>query len=199
MKRFLPLLALFPVLAMATVTPASRLSPAVPASPEDVEPVTVIFAASCMAHYHDPEGMEQEMTGAGAEILDGEPSKKAFLDGHPGRLWLVKAKGNPYVISLRDDGMCSVFAQKADAAKVQAAFSDMALLPERKKDDKVHVVRISPEKAGPNSDTLKSIGYAWRGPGKTALFFSLTTSTSDKAPLQAMISVATVSADASDF
>jgi hypothetical protein len=199
MKRFLPLLAFLPAMAFATVTPVPRVSPAVPASPEDVEPVTVIFAASCMAHYHDPEGMDKEMTGAGAEVLNGESSKKAFLDGHPGHLWLVKARGNPYVISLRDDGLCSVFAEKADVAKVQAAFSDMALLPERKKDDKVHVIRVSPEKAGPNSDTLKSIGYAWRGPGKTALFFSLTTSTSDKAPLQAMMSVATVNADASDF
>ena len=117
-------------------------------------------------------------------VLQGEPSS-FFLGGKPGTAWSVQADTGKYVVSLRDDNVCAVFAQRANVSEIQDNFTSLVTVAPDP------LVAIEREPAGPNSDTLKTVSYAWTRPkDKSELLFTLTTSTEASPTVQAMASLA---------
>jgi hypothetical protein len=119
------------------------------------------------------------------------PPKKAefFLGKSPGKAWLVVAPSTAYVVALRDDTLCAVFAQRADADSTRAGFSALvgtAPAP-------LVAVEVESGSLGPNNEHEGTIAYSWSRPEDTVeLLFVLTTTDSKDATAQAMASMSLV-------
>jgi hypothetical protein len=143
---------------------------------------TRLFAHTCMKHFYSQDKLRQDM--ASNPVLQGKPSS-FFLGGKPGTAWSVQADTGKYVVSLRDDNVCAVFAQRANISEVQDNFVSLVAVA------RDPLISIEREPAGPNSDTLKTVSYAWTRPkDKTELLFTLTTSAETSPTVQAMASLA---------
>ena len=154
------------------------------AQPQQQEAFTTLFATTCMQYFYAPEKLRAEMTSQSAAVLQGRPSQ-FFLGDKPGTAWSVQLPAGKYVVSWRDDGVCSVFAQRAHVADVHSNFIALvAVAPEP-------LVASPRETDGPSTETLKTISYAWHRPNdKTELLFTLTTSSEATPNVQAMASMA---------
>lgn len=148
-----------------------------------------LYAEKCMKHYAKPEALKAEFEAAKTPELPADTAK-FFLGGEPGKAWPQRGPGQGrFVVSLRDDGVCAVFAQYADDVSVEQKFKDMVstspapLTATREKDDR------SIEATGP----IHTLSYAWARAGDpTKLQFTLTTAVSPDAPVQAMATLARV-------
>lgn len=81
---------------------------------------TELFARTCMQHFYSQDKLRQEM--AQHPALAGEQAA-FFLGGTDGAAWQVERSGAKFVVSVREDGLCAVFAQRAQASEVQRNFS----------------------------------------------------------------------------
>lgn len=159
--------------------------PAWPMGSDESDSFTSLFALTCMKHFYAHDKLRAEMAATNAAVL---PQDRAafFLNGSHGTAWAVLENGQRYVVALRDDDICAVYAQHAPVEVVQTNFvalvsSSPAPLVAEKLDGAA---------SGPNSGVLHTIAYAWSRPkDDTQLTFTLTTST-DGAPVQAMASMA---------
>ncbi|WP_266169228.1 NMCC_0638 family (lipo)protein [Dyella subtropica] len=148
-----------------------------------------LYATTCMKHYAKPEALKAEFEAAKTPAL-ADATAKNFLGGMPGTAWARSGPGDgKFVVSLRDDGVCAVFAQQADAINVEQQFT--ALVSSSP----------APLKASPEQDErgmaptgpIHTLSYAWARPGDTSkLLFTLTTAVSPDAPVQAMATLARV-------
>ncbi|TBR36591.1 MULTISPECIES: NMCC_0638 family (lipo)protein [Dyella] len=176
--------------SLAVLFAAAMLLPAMPAraAPADGHTFFIqLFASTCMKHYTHLEGLKDAMAAEHAAELPAEKSG-FFLGGQPGKAWVRSdSDGVGYVVSLRDDGICAVFAQKADTVMVEQQFNAIAstspkpLVAEKLMDQNKMV------ETGP----IHTISYGWSA-GKsdnTQLTFTLTTAVSPDAPVQAMASL----------
>ena len=159
-------------------------SGAVASEASQPEAFTALFASTCMKHFYSQDELRAEMSAERADVLRGEPSS-FFLGGKSGTAWSVLIAGGKYVVALRDDSVCAVFAQRAPVAEVQTNFvSLVATAPEP-------LVASPRDATGPNSGALKTIAYSWYRPeDKTELLFTLTTSSEAAPVVQAMASLA---------
>lgn len=147
-----------------------------------------LFADACMKHYTNLDGIKAEMDAEHAAALPADKSG-FFLGGKPGKAWVrTDTDGRGYVVSLRDDGICAVFAQKADTVMVEQQFNAIAStspapMVAQKLMDQNEMVATGP---------IHTISYGWSaGKGdKTQLTFTLTTAVSPDAFVQAMASLA---------
>ena len=149
-----------------------------------IDPFTELFANSCMKHFHAQDEMRAKMSDA--TVLEGKPAA-FFLGKSTGTAWSLELGGRKYVVALRNDNVCAVFAQTAPVAEVQANFETLvATAP-------APLVADRRDGAGPNGGSVRTVAYAWYRPeNKSELLFTLTTS-SDAAPtVQAMASMALV-------
>lgn len=146
-----------------------------------------LFASTCMKHYTNLDSIKAEMDAAHATLIPAEKSG-FFLGGKPGKAWIRSdSDGVGYVVSLRDDGICAVFAQKADTVMVEQQFNAIAatspapLVAEKLTDEN------KMEATGP----IHTISYGWSAgkSDKTQLTFTLTTAVSPDAAVQAMASL----------
>lgn len=173
MRAFLATAALLPALATASPPPDS---------------INALFAGTCMKHFYSQDNLRKAMLDIGAPEA---PPEKAefFLGSKPGKAWFVIAPSTAYVVALRDDNVCAVFAQRADPDQVQSGFSAL--------------VETAPEPLvaaahdatglGPNEAHTHTMAYAWSRPeDKDELLFVLTTSSSNDATAQAMVSMSLV-------
>jgi len=148
-----------------------------------------LYAEKCMKHYAKPEALKAEFEAAKTPELPADTAR-FFLGGEPGKAWPQQGPGQGrFVVSLRDDGVCAVFAQYADDVSVEQKFKDLVstspapLTATREKDDR------SIEATGP----IHTLSYAWARAGDpTKLQFTLTTAVSPDAPVQAMATLARV-------
>lgn len=147
-----------------------------------------LYAQTCMKHFGKPDGLRNELTANKLPELPPQQAQ-AFLAESPGTAWLIPNPVGDFVVSLRNDNVCAVFARRADAAEVERRFSDLVskspppLVSEKLRDDHT------------NSDNgaTHTISYAWSQPqASQKLLFTLTTATSPSARLQAMASLAIV-------
>lgn len=146
-----------------------------------------LFARTCMKHYAKPEGLKADIEALHASEV---PAKAAgfFLGGTPGTAWAVAGpEGVRYVISLRDDGICATFAQKADTVIIEQEFNAMvssspAPLVASKLTDENQMMPTGP---------IHTISYGWSAgqADTTQITFTLTTAVSPDAPVQAMASL----------
>lgn len=143
----------------------------------------MLFATTCMKHFHTPDTLREAMVKNGVEELIGEQSR-FFLDGAPGKAWILDGSSGKYVVSLREDAICAVFAQQAKPDVVRAGFEALVkaapapLVSRRVEDPAMH-------------DHADTVTYAWSRPEDDVdLVFMLTTSTDPDVSAQAMASMA---------
>lgn len=173
MHNFLAIAALLPVLSAASSPPDS---------------INELFASTCMRHFYAQDNLRKAMGDIGA--AEASPDKaEFFLGGNPGKAWFVMAPSTVYVVALRDDAVCAVFAQRADAHQVRAGFSALlATAP-----DPLVASAEDATELGPNDAHTSTAAYSWSRPeDKDELLFVLTTSDSSEATVQAMVSMSLV-------
>ena len=151
--------------------------------PSVQEPFTTLFALTCMQHYYSPNKLGEQMEADGAAEVPPQ-NAEFFLGGKTGKAWIVLEQESRYVISLRDDGICAVFAQKANDVEAHKNFASLVstaptpMLSEKR------------ETNAPDSGDARSASYAWFRPkDKSELLFTLTTTSSETATVQAMASM----------
>ncbi|WP_425480565.1 NMCC_0638 family (lipo)protein [Luteimonas terricola] len=173
MRRLLITAALLPALATAS-TPSDSIND--------------LFAGTCMKHFYSQDNLRKAMGDIGAPEA---PPEKAefFLDGNSGTAWFVVAPSTTYVVALRDDTVCAVFAQRADPNQVHAGFSALVgTAPEP-----LMAAAQEATGLGPNAPYTRTMAYTWsRSEDKDELLFVLTTSDSSDATAQAMVSMSLV-------
>lgn len=148
-----------------------------------------LYAKTCIKHFGKPDALRNELT---TNKLPTLPAKLApiFLGGMSGTAWNLSNSVGNFVVSLRADNTCAVFARRADPVAVEKRFIEIVsvspspLVAEKRKDERVN----SPQ--GP----MRSISYVWFRPGaKQKLHFLLSTSSSPAASLQAMATLGMIS------
>ena len=173
-----------PLLLLALLAASSATAQEAPAP----DAFNALFASTCMQHFHSPDKLRASMQREGIEPLTGDQAE-FFLGGKPGSAWLLLTSGTRYVVSLRDDSVCAVFAQQADQASTQAGF--VALV--QNAPDPIEARVADATDLGPEGDDTRTIAYTWsRAADPSELLFVLTTSTSSEATAQAMATVSLV-------
>ena len=173
MRKLLAVAALFPAFAVASMPPDS---------------INDLFAGTCMKHFYSQDSLRKAMSDIGAPEA---PVEKAefFLAGKPGKAWFVVAPSTAYVVALRDDSVCAVFAQRANADQAHSGFSNMVgTAPEP-----LVATAQGATALGPQAPQTRTTAYSWsRSEDKDQLLFVLTTSDSADATAQAMVSMSLV-------
>ena len=173
MRKLLATAALVPSLVVASPPPDS---------------IGDLFAGTCMKHFYSQDALRKAMSDTGAPEASPEKAE-FFLGGNPGKAWFVIGPSTAYVVALRDDTVCAVFAERADADQAHAGFADLvSTAPE----PLVAAVQDA-DALGPNDSHTRTAAYSWSRPeDKDELLFVLTTSDSPEATAQAMASVSLV-------
>jgi hypothetical protein len=173
MRKLLASAALLPAFAVASPPPDS---------------IGDLFAGTCMKHFYSQDALRKAMSDTGAPEV---PPEKAefFLGGNPGKAWFVIAPSTAYVVALREDTLCAVFAQRANADEAHVGFSALVgTAPEP-------LVAVAQDAAtlGPQDPHTRTVAYSWSRPeDNDELLFVLTTSDSPDATAQAMVSMSLV-------
>ncbi|MES5815912.1 hypothetical protein [Pseudoxanthomonas sp. Soil82] len=173
MRKLLAAAALLPAFAVASPSPDS---------------IGDLFAGTCMKHFYSQDALRKAMSDTGAPEA---PPEKAefFLGGNPGKAWFVIAPSTAYVVALRDDTVCAVFAQRANTDQAHAGF---AALVSTAPEPLVAAVQDA-DALGPKDSHTRTAAYSWSRPeDKYELLFVLTTSDSPGATAQAMASMSLV-------
>lgn len=173
----------------------AALLPALAAAFPPPDSINDLFAGTCMKHFYSQDNLRKAMSDIGAPEA---PPEKAefFLGGNPGKAWFVMAPSTAYVVALRDDTVCAVFAQRANSDQVHAGFSALVgTAPE----PLVAAVKEA-NGLGPKDVHTRTMAYSWARPeDKDELLFVLTTSDSSDATAQAMLSMSLVGKADSSF
>ncbi len=147
-------LALLPALVVAP--PARAAKAKAPAQ----DAFSELFDTACMQHIGAPARLQSLMESNGLSPL--QPAEAAtLLQGQSGVAWMVPLASGRYAVSWADDGTCTVYAEKADAAVVQKGFA--------------RLVQAAPMQArslpgrGPLSADQVAIQYGWATPGQSKL------------------------------
>ena len=180
MRKLLAIAALLPTCAVASTPPDS---------------INELFAGTCMKHFYSQDVLRNSMSDTGAP--EAPPDKaEFFLAGKPGKAWFVVAPSTAYVVALRDDSVCAVFAQRADADRAHSGFSEMvSTAPEP-----LMAAAQEATALGPQAPHTRTTVYSWGRPEEKAeLLFVLTTSDNADATAQAMISMSLVGKANSSF
>lgn len=172
------------LLALALLAPGFA-SAAGSALPDDFN---ALFAMTCMKHFYSQNELREAMNAQSDGVLSGEQAKY-FLQGSPGTAWSVTAPSAKYVVALRDDTLCLVFAQRAVSSAVQRGF--VALVSSAP--DPLVAIKLNDPSLGPNRGTTRTIAYSWGRPeDDSELLFTLTTTDDVDATTQALASMALV-------
>ncbi len=148
-----------------------------------------LFAFTCLKHFHAQDKLPAWIRAHGLEKLPADQAE-FFLEDRPGDAWIMVTPGTRYVVSLREDRVCSVFAQRADPDSTRSGF--IALVGTAPP----QIVAKEEFGRGLNNDHERTVGYSWSRPkDEAALLFLLTTSDRDDAEIQAMASIAEVRND----
>lgn len=165
------------LVAMLFTVPAGICAPKLQGS----ESFTNLFAQTCMANFYSQEKLRSDMAAQGSPVLAAEHSQP-FMGGATGTAWGVVVEESAYIVVLRDDNVCAVYAQHAPVGEVRKNFmalysSGPPLLVVEKMDD------IS---SGPDADPSTTTAYSWSRAGdKEKLVFTLTTSSGESSGIQA--------------
>ena len=75
-----------------------------------------LFSTTCMKYYNSQEQLRSAMKASGMAELAGDAAR-FFLNGKPGIAWSVPIEEQRYVVTLREDGVCTTF-RPASAGRV---------------------------------------------------------------------------------
>lgn len=145
-----------------------------------------LYAQTCMKHFGKPDALRNELTTN--KLLELPPQKaEAFLAGSPGTAWAIPSPLGEFVVSLRRDNVCAVYARRAETTEVERRFVDLV----SKSPPPLVVEKLRDERSGSPNGPTHTISYAWFRPqAKPKLLFTLTTAASPTAQIQAMASLA---------
>ena len=127
------------------------------------------------------------MSRTGATEFEADESHP-FLHGRDGRAWAIPVDLGNYVVSLTDQGMCSVFARTGDTSQIESDFRDLvATAPPPFTSTEVTME--------PADQSKRRLSYNWTlsEQGSTAMNFTLTYSTSPDAHLRALVTSVLIS------
>lgn len=160
-------------------------SPEVPAAEaEGSVPFTALFSATCVRHFYALDKLGAALAASRATALAGADAIP-FLGGVRGAAWALRVPSGHFVVALRTDRVCSVFAHRAPAAAVERSFEALVsaspghLVAEKLDSD-----------PGANSGTARTVAWSWSRPDDDlSIVFALTTSQDEAASIQAMASI----------
>ena len=148
-----------------------------------------IYSSVCQKALNNPEALKQQLTKA--PQLPPEKAAK-FLNGSSGSAWPIPDKTGLFILSLPDDkNMCSIYARRANAERVEEKFIQLvsnAHPPFKAK--KIHDAYTTTLSNG----EVRTIEYEWSVENsKRKLLFTLTTSKLATAEIQALGSMSLAS------
>jgi hypothetical protein len=166
---------------------AGLLGPATGSRAGD-EPFTALFSSSCVRHFYALDKLAAALASSQATALDGVDAAP-FLGGASGAAWALRAPSGRYVVAIRTDRVCAVFAHRARATAVEESFAALATASPAPL-----VAEKLDSSAGPNDQTSRTLAWSWSRAGDgSSLVFALTTSTDPTATIQAMASISLAS------
>lgn len=140
-----------------------------------------IYATFCIKHIHELEKLRNRMAFSPQIPAD---KAKGFLQGQPGEAWLVPEPSGQFVIAMpKEKNVCMVYGRRAGPQQVEKIFTAMA----NAAPSPLIVKKLKDETRKLGNGPVHTISYEWTMPGagrKTNL--TLSTSSSDDAPLQAL-------------
>ena len=167
----------------ATLMVVSLLAPVV----AQAEPLNDLFSATCIAGNGQMAAVEATLRSRGLGPLDAAVAD-TFLHGKAGQAWAVPMTGGGGAVAVTEEGLCMVFAQRADVAAVEKTLAGLvASLPAAANPRRV-------ESPSSTNAVMRSQSWAITPPAapESSILITLSMATSDAAPLQAMISRAQV-------
>lgn len=152
-----------------------------------------LFHDSCMVYMGQDQSLNATLGSHGFKILPADAAAD-FLQGVTGLAWTAPRRVGEFVVALRDDGSCAVFARKVGEADVQAQFDEMT----RATASPLPVVR-QPDRVESSSDGPFNVRTYLQGrPGSTsAIQLTLETNASAAAHQQAIATLSLVERPAS--
>jgi hypothetical protein len=156
------------------------------------ESFTKLYVSLCLRHINNPGDLRNELAKNDLSKLPPDEAT-LFLNDAKGDAWAVPSQeelGN-FVLALpAGNNLCVVYARRANQAGVERRFAELTatapapLIVEKKLDKKSEAV--------PNGET-HTVSYTWSAPqAQQKMVFTLTTSASENAQIQAMASAAMV-------
>jgi len=73
------------------------------------EPFTALFSTSCVRHFYALDKLAAALAASAATALEGEDAAP-FLGRASGAAWAVRGPSGRYVVAIRADRVCAVFA-----------------------------------------------------------------------------------------
>ncbi|HEY6528026.1 MAG TPA: hypothetical protein VIZ65_04990 [Cellvibrionaceae bacterium] len=147
-----------------------------------------LYSSVCLKNIHDLGKLKAQLKGE--TQMPAEDTRK-LLRGAEGNAWIVPDDSGAFILALQEKSrICTVIAHHADAKSVEEAFlklvnSPIAPLETKKINDKF-------DKTTANGKAHTST-YEWQAHnGKHKLVFVLSTSTFEKAEMQAIGSISIV-------
>lgn len=154
---------------------------------KQAEAFSRIYATFCMKHLSDLKKLTDQMA-----FSPHLPQEKAaqFLQGNPGSAWTVPEQSGTFVLAIRSDKpICMVYGMKADNEAVEKSFASMV----KAAPSPMVTKQVQDEQLNTRHGPAHTVSYEWtmtKQPRK--MLFSLTTTASDTAPLQALASAALI-------
>ena len=150
-----------------------------------------LYRDTCMNHLNKPAALRSDLEGQGWRPVSSQYAS-FFLQGKPGRTWAMAKSGGNFVVALRDDGICAVFARSAKQNDVELFFNalvrstEAAGLPTERRPDKVLQTPNGP---------VRYTSYVQGKPESTVrISLVLSTTSSTTASIQAMATLSLVRA-----
>ena len=155
---------------------------------EQVKSFFNIYESICLKHLGNLEEARQKL-----KPLPALPPEKAahFLVGHAGTAWPVPDKHGVFVLVIHEKkNFCAVYARRIQAEPVEKKF---ATTFSKVRAPLQSVLMDDERKTNASGVATRTMAYSWSAPNaRRKMLFTLTTSTSEHAPLQGMLSAATM-------
>jgi TonB family protein len=149
---------------------------------EQAKHALYLFEESCFKNQAQPEKIKNWAKSATLHELAPDAAKQ-FLK-RTGTAWNATNSIGSFVLAVDDDGLCSVFARKADTATIKVLVKGLLPKPPFLVTDLPSKRRTHPY------GEVESVGYLIRKPDSDATAaLILSVSESDNAPIQGMISM----------
>jgi hypothetical protein len=156
------------------------------------ESFTQLYVSLCLRHINNPGDLRNELAKSDLPKLPPDEAT-LFLKDSKGDAWAMPSQGEPgnFILALpAGNNLCVVYARRANQADVERRFAELTskaptpLIVEKKLD------KISGNASNGETHT---VSYTWSAPqAQQKMVFTLTTSASENARIQAMASAAMV-------
>ena len=152
--------------------------PNVPAGSAERLPVR-LYADACLRSLADPAMLEQLMDSIGQPL----ESDSSFLQGQPGKAWLVADPfQRSHAVARQERGLCTVFVRQGDAAVLEDEFNTLGRAAPAP-------IQVSHDSQPSADGKRRTIQYTWHEAGQArAVLLMMTVDPAADASLRAVIS-----------